>query len=832
MKNISHLFFVVACIVGCYSTLVAQPLRLVYRERNATTHQQPDIFSHGTSRMIFVGINRVGVFRLIGPDFRLEPVAGTQGAAGYEYHSASTCSGGDVFVHQRGFLGSRFFRIDSVGTAHPILVEGGSLSAVGIQTDGTGFFTLTKPDSSTSNIVTVDCGRTWFSTSGSYPADINILGSGGRVLLTEHKNPLRFSVVRPGLGNREYALPLKTKAVGSIGFYGADSIVWTSSGRTNSVADTIWYCNITDSLRKRFDTVLSVIGLSDSLDPSTVQLVNTPSGKLYMFGTTRISQNELKGWYARYANGLWTLVDSCPREINFANRLWDSHVPTLEYRKPYPVLVTLHLDRENNQIVRQKPEPALVSGKGIVSPNGLTFVSPGITRLSFDFTTDPSVFFSDEHGMRTLNDVLGQIEQLDLPPSLLGFVGTDGYPVIVGVHDMAISKVGSQPGLVRAFSVRGERGYNTKYHGPRSQSTRGLFTPYMGGDEVIFPGATVGLYEPSGRFISTLYDGPATAVERTATKKLLIADGPLVRAAISDVDTAVFDLSSIGCTVGDTAGFVSSMETLSDGSVLAFVNGLEIQDAETLERRRYRCGFIARSTDEGRTWTRCEQPMSTPYFLGHIVLSDGAIVASATTLVRDTRPQESDDIFPAVESKNHTLNDRSVLRSTDMGRTWSVAHSSLSSASYRYIGGEGVVAEDGSLKLVTTDGLLRSTDKGLTWDLHNEDGIDGGTQIISMFQQAPRSRVYFCTTTGVYALALPSSVSEDVPSVYATSAIHQAKTWTEHVSYWSAKSQTVAGVYSLIGQRMDASVPSPGPYMVVLDNNGKQENKLVLVLAE
>ena len=295
--------------------------------------------------------------------------------------------------------------------------------------------------------------------------------------------------------------------------------------------------------------------------------------------------------------------------------------------------------------------------------------------------------------------------------------------------------------------------------------------------------------------------------------------------------------TDVGPLLSDSlpGGFVHSINRLHDGSILALVSGLQNRDVEQGVNVDANTGGALRSTDGGRTWNRCGMPINTPYFLGYIQRSAGMLLASATVVVRDSSTIVIEPGIPVNESSYHTMLDRYVLRSSDDGRTWTVVHTSPVSRAFRLVGGNGGVTDvDGSMLLVTTDGLLKSTDNGDSWDLHDVAGIDQSHEIISLFQDSATKRVYYCTTGGLFQTMTTTHVSEHLREREHRIAL--VSSWTEHVMRWNKLTAKVIGITAVDGSvaLSHGEQPSslvPGCYIVHVRRNTTSYSECILVTA-
>jgi hypothetical protein len=354
----------------------------------------------------------------------------------------------------------------------------------------------------------------------------------------------------------------------------------------------------------------------------------------------------------------------------------------------------------------------------------------------------------------------------------------------------------------------------------------------VGKDEILSPGMRVTRYNRDGELIDTLRNQPATAVHRLKDSTVIIGNGSSIITMHPDGTVDSVELASIICNGSGTAGYIGSFVPANDGSLLAFVNGLHVLDQETLSSKPWRCGGILRSTDDGRTWTPSPVPKESPYFLGSIRTSSGALVASLTQVVRDTTLRtQPNDPAPIDETLNHKFNDAYVIRSTDNGVSWTKVFVQQSSPAFGLIGGNGVVTDEGALLLLTTDGTLKSTNDGMDWELNTVTGMADGTRIISMFQDAPGSAIYFCTTTGLYKQTSTTSISDNNQS--ALQRIRAARTWEGHRSAWQQSRQTVRRLVSALGETLSPShQPPAGLYMAEVSDGSVTIMQPILVVEE
>ena len=106
-----------------------------------------------------------------------------------------------------------------------------------------------------------------------------------------------------------------------------------------------------------------------------------------------------------------------------------------------------------------------------------------------------------------------------------------------------------------------------------------------------------------------------------------------------------------------------------------------------------------------------------------------------------------------------------------------------------------------------------------------------GARIISMFQDAPGSTIYFCTTLGLYKQSPATSVRDNDQS--AAQRIRAARTWEGHRSAWQQNRQTVRRLVSALGETLSPSnQPPAGLYMAEVSDGSVTIMQPILVVEE
>jgi hypothetical protein len=438
--------------------------------------------------------------------------------------------------------------------------------------------------------------------------------------------------------------------------------------------------------------------------------------------------------------------------------------------------------------------------------------------------------YSAKNGFEIINSQLADLDRLPLVPMLYGFTARDGSPLVVPYHDGLVSVTSSGMGVLRAIAMRGESWLGPSRLGPRIQTRDGLRTPYVGADEIISPGTKVRQFTRGGAFVRDISSTPATAAVRLADSTILLANNGRVTRLKPDGSSDTVDLAPVMLDGLDTCGYVSSFVGNDDGSIIAFVNGLRRFNEDSSRNEPLRAGGIGVSSDNGRTWTRAAVPVESPYFLGSVRTTKGALVASVSTVVRTDKELPRDGQAPAEETSNHVFEDRRIIRSEDGGLTWTLAYSSPARVGFGLVGGDGVVMKDGRLLLMTIDGILQSTNDGVDWDFHDLAGVRPGTYPISLFQHAHGQPVFYCTSTGLYQQEDLTSVDEGQAEPPAPQPM--ARTWSGHRAAWESRGLHAKCMMTTTGRSVEAVLPEAGVYLVDLEHAATITRELIMVLPE
>lgn len=791
---------------------------LVYREKAITAFVSSSLYQHPLSSTLYVEIHARGLYRVDTTSWELIQDFAVTKNPGYEYSHLSGDCRGDMILSQRGSSGSRRFRIDSAGDI--TLIAPPNFSPTPFDSSRKWNSVSAAINESTGNTCySLDCGTSWVCDSFNTRA---VGGLPGAAISTDSSG--NCYITRQGLGNVRYPLNISTRrpgyapAVPIFGLIGTDSVMVMRRATKSSFPDTVCFAAIRDGLWRHCATTLSIPGIGDSIAVRGVEFVSTDRGDLLAFHPS--------GWYALYESGVWRLVGRYPLTQSL-NSLFSSDSGLDS------IFLYNHVNARSRVVLAvillYPPYEAFVLDSSATYSSLMT-QQPG--SLSNEWSqilgSGQSILHSQRHGYISVNSLARSIADLQNTSMLFGFTDSEGHPLVVPFNDCLLFVDGRYLGKVRHGSARGEPGAGS-IEGPRIQSSKGLRTPFVGKTEVIVPGTSVKALDRSGFFTQTLDKGAATAAFRLSNGTLLMGSDARIRSIRPNGDRDTFDLQSLLPTPDSLSrGFVSSISQLPSGRVVCYISGLRLLNLTTLGDKALASGGIVYSDDEGRSWEAADVPMTETYMLGSARTRTGTLLASVTSVVRDTSFFESDDSYPVVESKSHTMQGRVVLRSTNDGATWQEVYRSTVNRPYRLIGGDGVVTDSGSVLLMTPDGLIESFDDGLTWSFHDLQTDKAGTIPISVFKHPEGGPVFYCTNNGLYSSDATTSVLP-IPELTIAGNL-QVCSWQCHRDRWETEHMKLVRLYNILGEEVPNNNPSaPGVYCAYLDGTTNKTISTIIV---
>ncbi len=817
----------------------AQEAQRVYVERK-TTHVQ--LISHGITGDRYMLVPRQGAYPINENWMAGSVIEETgRGAAFYEVFSSAPCENGDIAFLQFAPSGGRIFGIDGARRIRPIptlptfdpTFKDITPRKDFVSTDGT--FDIRENVSGTAWI-SVNCGANWYSVTGGSQYE------GDRVKLHDTQ-PLQFALLGTKQGStfwyvaRGYVdttgfvvtpIPLNhiLEAVPShLAFAGDSLVVWIRDSSRAGEVDSICYGTMGDSAYARCTAGMAIAGSDTIASLRTMQIFGNKGGTLVALAAD--------GKQYQYSKGIWKYSRTLPRPNN---RSVTDVIPAIRAGgvvsylakssgQDSIVIVTLDLaDTVTSRVYR------LQVSRHPFLPELMTTFNASFGVISYTIYRSSFVVDTNRYVI-PVNSMVPEVEALMVLPILCGFAQDTGGVLVVSWDDYLVEPQPTSVGHVKSLFSRGEQGAFTD---PSSyqNSTTGLRTPFVGSDEVIFPGTQTTRFDRSGHLLGVLDKKPSTAIMRLQDGRLAIASGTTLRYWRDGSVRDSTELRGLLCD-SDTlrSGYISSLRTIGDSGVVALVNGLRMEDAQSLEVHAFACGGIVVSTNAGKTWTRSSTAFNEPYFLGMVTTRDGEIAASYTTLVRDTT-EPVPDFGPLDEALTHRMEDRVVVRSTDNGRTWAEVYRTPINRGFRILGGDGIRLRDGRLLLITVDDILESTDDGLTWDFH-VNGIQETVNPVSMFTNDAGSVIYYCTDKGLYSSDVLTSVS-DVANT-AVKIPREARSWSAFQTQWSRSARECLSLTGLCGDSFGVNAttaPSPGLYLATMRWHNVVSTIPILVLGE
>lgn len=790
----------------------AQQASLVYRERETLA---PSMGLLQTNGDLYSAVQSIGLFRIDTSTLSIELVSETSGSAGYQYNYLSSCEGDSLILIQTGFSGTRIYVIDRNGEVHEQAPPGGI---------GTVYSNVTTRDngivsiySSKEQWLTIDCGRTWF------PFD-----EGNRLsFLTAHaffavaRGSSYHSIAQPELGSRFVTTPINNAGTPDekhVTVLGKDSIMWIQRSRMPNERDSLCTGKLGDTTSKICrDNIVVENGAGQNINTDQV-LVGTKTGRVFLHDST--------GIVYEHSMGRWFVVDSVDRTPNV------HEVITTGWRSVW--LLVNSLATSNYYTVVELLD-SLVANTHLAEFQNFgsqprAILDPRVVVYQSSFSGLPTILVNDNGRGVSLNSAFSGFEKLRISPILTGYTDLDNHPVLVTWNDLLLRPNESGIGEIQSLNTRFEAW--PPHYTPTSyqNSTTGLRSPYVGSDEVIFPGTQTSRFDRRGHLLGVLDKDPSTTITRLQDGRVAIANGMVIRYWSNGSITDSINLRALLCDSDSLrSGYISSLQTIGDSVVVALVNGLRIEDAISLEVHPLACGGVIRSTDAGKTWTQSNTTFNEPYFIGMVTTRGETVVASYTALVQDTLEPIEDG--PQDEALTHRMVDRVVVRSTNQGLTWTEVYRTPSNRSFRLLGGNGIRLRDGRLLLITTDDILESTDDGLTWDFHIS-GIQESVNPISLFTDDAGSVIYYCTDKGLYKSETITSVEHEES---LSLAVRHASTWTDHLRMWASSERRCVSLTNLMGEVVycNASfMPSPGLYVAEVEVHNTRRRVPIIVLGE
>lgn len=593
-----------------------------------------------------------------------------------------------------------------------------------------------------------DIGKTWTSpnilkirnSSGGYAPK-------GTALVSKIDSDKPQYIVLQDSGNNLLLTGLdKIPATSVIRRYGKDTLV-CMDGTNNR--EKLWLLPIGDTAIEQIDSLL-VENVKTKLRPAFIETLN--NGTILYVDKT--------GWYG-------ILKD---REIKSALPIELGRVPS-RYVQPMDNVTYWSSIVQDSIVfyqVRLDSAPTLRKFKihadfglgkvflhTIFGPNGFHIPYDGTSQYLYDVSGEKPVVISTESLQRDLNFIIDERRMLytwiemsdkihvvnDLGDAL--YIGENG----VGYYDhLALT--------YNAGDNNEASSYQRRFHGLWRE--HGCLPPVVTDSTVIFGGPTVREFSKDGKFLRTLLKSHTTCTSVIDDSILVSGNQGVLRVHRSGgVDSLLYS-KPLGAA-SDTIAYPSGVVRASDGSLILGLFGTERKTEGLGTPRTYRWGGILRSTTNGASW---QEPLLNEiegrYVFPPVRTASNSLIAVCMKMVEDT-------ISGGGQTNNESQYSASnvcIIRSTDNGQTWSVAHRAFYSGPYSVTAGTIVEYRQGQLAAATLGGILISTDDGSTWTVDERLPATVFPSSISVSKE----NLIVAGSDGVYKISIPTSINELRPN--------------------------------------------------------------------
>ena len=839
--------YIAIAVHGCWHSAVAQQTGpvAVYRERGDPTGAiTTAAMFDGSGKLMFDVAGR-GVYVVDTVSWNAHQITELDNMGAYEYSTIVRRKTGGVACLQFGSAGGRLWKFDEgLAITRDTLPERidtlNYFTAVKYKTANTLFFSISMPSAQPPlyrNVMSFDGCDTWVDLPRNRHATLVANDRVGGAL-TQGDSDKYCDIVHPYSSGSEGIKPQKTPILArrnktsetseyfNIGFYGRDTVLWIDDVKGSMIL----------GIGALGDTIAAFVGSSvQTAAGRTVNIVRNHCQIMYS-ATRRVFLLDSNGLIHEYRKGQWHTIDTL--RFKHASLLMPLFGPEQVY---YPTMMPggktgytiLHLNDSVEQEVRMK--------EYYDGYNNIRFypaIHPNIVPATHSWNGPMILTLKSGRGY-ILSSTLRDIQDVEPYPMLYGFSGSKGEaPFIVSYPGHMVRLESSGVGRLVSVTTSGnEVSLSRSFKpSPSSLTTSGMRIPSVSASDILVPGVRLMQFRRDGTFLRIVGDLPSTSALRTDADHILIGNGTKIYRWSNDTIIDSVDVRVLLTSADSVAsGFIGTMLAINDTTVISFVSGLHLFDNENLVPVPYRCGGIVRSADNGLSWKASNLPDQDPYFLGVIRVDSNVIVASYTTMVRDTLKRNN--LEYSEERRNETLftimEDCHVIRSTDNGITWSKVYSRPVNKGFRFIGSSGVRLADGRLIINGIDGPLESFDNGLSWDYH-EPGFNEATEVITFFTDDEAEEVHYCTTTGVFKNRLVTASVQDQESSTSNNQPSEARTWTSHLRAWSSAGYTCTTLTTLTGETLRPfTAPTPGVYVAQLaDQGGRSITRKVMVIEE
>lgn len=815
----------------------------IYRERGDPfwVNTTPTMFN-GSGTIMFEVVGR-GVYVVDTVTWRARKVDEVDNMPSYEYSTFLQRKSGGMACLQTGSAGMRLWKFDEAlnvlrDTLPDRIDTQNIFTAIKYQTPVALYFPISRPWANPPvrrSLMSFDGCDSWVDLP--VPGNITLLandGIGGA--LTRKDGANCYSILHPYTNDLNNNKPVQTPILATRNneyetddafhkaILGIDTVIWIDEIRGKMVI----------GIGALGDTVASFLGSSfQTADGTTVNILKKKC-HLLNTATRRVFLVDAIGAVHEYRKGQWHTIDTVrfrtssspiygPEQVYFSAKTSSGEAGE----------VFLHL---SDSIVQEFRIKSYFDGYNSI--RSYPSVHPNVTPFTFNWNGPTVLKMKSGHGY-LLSSTLRDIEDIRTYPMLYGFVAQSGTkPFVVSYHGHMVQPESTGAGRLVTATTNGDQVQVSRAFqpAPSKLTTVGMRMASVSATDILAPGLQLMQFDRDGRFLSVITEQASTSALRLDSSNILIGNGTAVYHWTNGSITDTTDVRPLLVST-DTleSGFIGSMSTLNDTTVLAFVSGLHLYDNEYLVSHPYRCGGIVRSTDNGQSWEASQHPDQDPYFLGFIRVDSNVLVASYTKVVQDTLKRNN--LIYEEERRNETLfttmEDCQVVRSSDNGITWTKVYSRPVNKGFRFIGSSGVRLADGRLIINGIDQPLESFDNGLSWDFHDPVFTEP-TDVISFFTDDAAEDIYYCTTTGVFKNRLVTSTVEDQKIIHSNNQPAEARRWNSHLAAWTNEGYTCTTLTTLLGEIISPlTAPSPGVYVArLVDQSCRVTTRKIMVVEE
>ncbi|MBK6759262.1 MAG: hypothetical protein IPM83_02310 [Ignavibacteria bacterium] len=752
-------------------------------------------------------VQRLAPMRLDATHLRLSMVNGIVNDPAFEKNKPSDCQDGSVVVVQEGFDARRYVIIPrtGAGTVHTqirntpyvitevVLHGAGLMYAYGRHKEAPD---TTMPIS----FISTDCGDNWIEMNGYGDRNRSLRSA----ILLSNQALRDFLIVRNGQVYNAPYLDAGSGSVHSIALLGMESILVMKNGKGQE-PDTLCFGSLAEG-SVSCKTSVAIDGVQHEFNRSRMRIISSGNGIVFMRNSTT-SPASFHRWIAGGEFG----PSMTPMEYGSAPDITYTPSDVAESQ----VLKPSSNSRWGNSIVEIDP----ASSPMIRIADSSQLMYPHVTDVrrlapqNILLIMSRCLVLANPFGYVSVASLLNDVDVLGPEQILNSVVTEDGVVHCKLVTDCLLRSVNGV-GLLEDRSVSGFVRDKTT-NGPYDYTALGFRQMVAFGSKILTPGTKLRMIEPMELQYDTLFQDTTSSV-------VVSDDGSIVfgvKGGISRIEgrtlTSSFSLGDL-LPINERAEsrYVSSLINAGNGRLVAFVSGLNVRDAETLEAKIVLSGYVLASSDNGSTWRLRKEVRDLSYFVTSVALPNGKIATLSSRVIRDTSfiPTPLDP-----ESVNHTIDDAAVTVFDIDGNDWNETHRQSLSRGLTFTGGDGVVLSDSTVLLAMPTGIIASDDLGSTWRDFQPTSAQPLGEVISMTYNGSNDILYLNTTTGCFRSSNSTSVNES--SELLNKVVLRCIPWNQALSMWH---QNVIAMYDVLGR----SVVSPessmqGIYLLTNSRTGE-----------